>query len=457
MTKNKKLFNYRILFICILLFSVTASLAFEGSSFGKTKIKLSKSKLTLTVGQSKTLKISGSKKKVKWSSSSKKIATVSRKGKVVAKKKGTATIKAKVKKKTLKCKVTVKAKTKNSVKQTNSQMANAPTFIGFKTFSGKPLGSSVAKQSITRFDETDMTTSIVPGDQLVLKLSYKNPQRDSILEIVLNDSQYGKKQIYTSQASINKIMSSDTYYDETEDVYITDLVLKLPVSKDDSATRTIEIAETCFLRETVGLQGYVDMSQARSTSVDFNISTVPIPNSEALFTYEKNTKGDAYIITGLNPDYTTSSCIYFPRTYDGLPVNELAWNVLDKAKIKTVIIPETISIMRTQLTFSPEHSTLERIYLLSTKLPSLRNYSGTGAYYLALEYAKPKVIMSKACADKLVAIGKTAPDISWFWTYYDGNHTLHYYTEDGKIYEYDNNIAIDNGDPQVFLINNATK
>lgn len=73
-------------------------------------VKISSSKLTLTVGQSKTLSLKNNKKAVTWSSSKKSVATVSSKGKVTAKKAGTATITAKVGTKKYTCKVTVKAK-----------------------------------------------------------------------------------------------------------------------------------------------------------------------------------------------------------------------------------------------------------------------------------------------------------------------------------------------------------
>lgn len=75
-----------------------------------SKVKISKTKATLTVGKTLTLKMKGTKKKVKWSSSKKSVATVSSKGKVKAKKAGKATITAKVGKKKYKCKVTVKKK-----------------------------------------------------------------------------------------------------------------------------------------------------------------------------------------------------------------------------------------------------------------------------------------------------------------------------------------------------------
>ncbi|MBR1744043.1 MAG: Ig-like domain-containing protein [Lachnospiraceae bacterium] len=76
----------------------------------KSKIMLSKKKMTIRAGQKKTLKVKGTKKKVKWSSENKKIATVSQKGVVKGIKAGRTKIKAKVLKKTYTCTVTVKEK-----------------------------------------------------------------------------------------------------------------------------------------------------------------------------------------------------------------------------------------------------------------------------------------------------------------------------------------------------------
>lgn len=99
-------------FLLALAICVTGVIGNEASVDAKTKIKISNTKITLTVGQSKTLKVKGTKKKPKWSSSKKSVATVSSKGKVVAKKAGSATITAKIGKKKYNCKVTVKNKKK---------------------------------------------------------------------------------------------------------------------------------------------------------------------------------------------------------------------------------------------------------------------------------------------------------------------------------------------------------
>gem|GEM_PF-1237316 len=70
-------------------------------------VKLSKTKLTLTVGKTYRLSVKGTRAKVSWNSGNKKVATVSN-GLVKAKKAGSATITAKAGKKKLTCKVTVK-------------------------------------------------------------------------------------------------------------------------------------------------------------------------------------------------------------------------------------------------------------------------------------------------------------------------------------------------------------
>ena len=105
---KKSLKKASVLLTTFLL--IVMCLAVDTTSVSAAKIKLNKTKLTLTQGKKYRLKIKGTKKKVKWSSTKKSVATVNKKGVVTAKKKGTAYIKAKVGKKTYKCKVTVKSK-----------------------------------------------------------------------------------------------------------------------------------------------------------------------------------------------------------------------------------------------------------------------------------------------------------------------------------------------------------
>ncbi|MCH5267674.1 MAG: Ig-like domain-containing protein [Lachnospiraceae bacterium] len=109
MSYSKKSCNKGMLALVLSLALICSSLGTGATEVSaKSKVKINKKKLTLTVGGSSKLKISGTKKKVKWKSSKKSVATVSSKGKVKAKKNGKATITAKVGKKKFKCKVTVK-------------------------------------------------------------------------------------------------------------------------------------------------------------------------------------------------------------------------------------------------------------------------------------------------------------------------------------------------------------
>lgn len=104
-----------------------------------SKVKLSKTKATLTITSKKKspsvqLKVKGvskkAAKKAKWKTSNKKVAAVSKNGKVVAKKKGKATITAKVKGKKLTCKIAVVDKRKKSNTDSNKPQDTAPAWPG---------------------------------------------------------------------------------------------------------------------------------------------------------------------------------------------------------------------------------------------------------------------------------------------------------------------------------------
>ena len=83
----------------VLAFSLSMLTIIDGANSASGKAKITKKRLTLTVGQKKKISIKGKKKKAKYSfsSSSAKKASVSKKGFVTAKKAGTAKITVKEK------------------------------------------------------------------------------------------------------------------------------------------------------------------------------------------------------------------------------------------------------------------------------------------------------------------------------------------------------------------------
>jgi len=115
----------------LLVFALfVTSLSFSTSVYAAKKPKLSKTRITLTVGKTYKLKVKNNKKKVSWKSSNKKIATVTSSGKVKAKKAGKAKVTAKIKKKKLVCTVVVKGKTaSNSQKPASTTNTPKPTPI----------------------------------------------------------------------------------------------------------------------------------------------------------------------------------------------------------------------------------------------------------------------------------------------------------------------------------------
>lgn len=142
-----------------------------GYTQAATKPKLSKSKLTLSVGQSATLKVKGTTKKVTWSTSNKKVAKVTKKGKVTAVKKGTANITAKVAGKKLICKVTVTKQKKpvttpanpvatTSPDGTGTAVQNTPTPSG--TATSPTQAASTPAAAATDIPATHVPATIAP-------------------------------------------------------------------------------------------------------------------------------------------------------------------------------------------------------------------------------------------------------------------------------------------------------
>lgn len=103
--------------LCLLLLAGTALFAYQAQA--KSKIKLSETKKTMTIGDTTTLKLKNAGK-VKWSTNNKSVVSITQKknNKVTlkAKKAGKAVITGTYKKKTYRCAITVKKQSKKKTK-----------------------------------------------------------------------------------------------------------------------------------------------------------------------------------------------------------------------------------------------------------------------------------------------------------------------------------------------------
>ncbi|OUO24784.1 Ig-like domain-containing protein [Eubacterium sp. An3] len=164
---------------CLLATAVPAS-----NVEAKAKPKLSKKKVTLTVGKKVKLKVKNAgKKKVKWKTSNKKVAKVNKKGVVKAKKAGKATITAKVGKKTFKCKVTVK-KAKGSAAKKNN--ATKRTVVGGKnSFEFSMIPDMFVGESVDLFYTDEYNSAIrLPGN---LERKLTNAEKASLFKFSSSD------------------------------------------------------------------------------------------------------------------------------------------------------------------------------------------------------------------------------------------------------------------------------
>ena len=182
-----------------------------------TKVKLNKTKSTMTVGKKQTLKATvtpkkASSKAVVWKSSNTKVATVTSKGVVKAKKAGTVTITATAKDgsgKKAACKITVK-------KKKTAKPANDPTPIP-----PAPTGSVVIK-SLTILGNADI--------QVVL--SAKQALKASDFTVSSKVNGYGK---YVRKCVLDSVTTTDqiTYriHLNRQDVLFNNNMIQVSVSK----------------------------------------------------------------------------------------------------------------------------------------------------------------------------------------------------------------------------------
>ena len=151
----------------VLIFAILMSIL---AACNVSAARISKKKMTITVGKKKTLKVTGAKK-VKWSSSNKKVASVSGKGVVKGVKAGSAKIVAKAGKKKYTCKVTViAARTNKKARKTARAAASSKTensASGNKgkdsTTGRKDSGSQKNSSTAGGKNSGDQTDSIAAG------------------------------------------------------------------------------------------------------------------------------------------------------------------------------------------------------------------------------------------------------------------------------------------------------
>ena len=84
----------------------------------------------------------------------------------------------------------------------------------------------------------------------ILILIYESAERDTILDILINDSVNGINQVYTISSELNPIIRIDIIYNEARNVYIHEVYLLIK-GVDTPGERIIVVVETTFLRDMI--------------------------------------------------------------------------------------------------------------------------------------------------------------------------------------------------------------
>lgn len=225
----------------MLIATIMVTLMQTNLSSAKAKVKINKSKITLTVGKKAQLKVTGTKQKVTWSSSNENVAVVSSKGKVVALKKGTAKITAKVKKKKYYCKVTVvqKETTKPTITPTDEPTAEptiAPTV--------KPTATPTVAPSNTPLDTYVTLAAYIKNN------GEYDVNSDGVINYSIYETERGNNASYLNQLAY---YPNDDYLEFTTYMGTTsgDTLLKLEINRASIATGDMTFIVTTDNNKTV--------------------------------------------------------------------------------------------------------------------------------------------------------------------------------------------------------------
>lgn len=231
----------RKLLSMMLIATIMVTLMQTNLSSAKAKVKINKSKITLTVGKKAQLKVTGTKQKVTWSSSNENVAVVSSKGKVVALKKGTAKITAKVQKKKYYCKVTVvqKETTKPTITPTDEPTAEptiAPTV--------KPTATPTVAPSNTPLDTYVTLAAYIKNN------GEYDVNSDAVINYSIYETERGNNASYLNQLAY---YPNDDYLEFTTYMGTTsgDTLLKLEINRASIATGDMTFIVTTDNNKTI--------------------------------------------------------------------------------------------------------------------------------------------------------------------------------------------------------------
>lgn len=172
----------------------------------------------------------------------------------------------------------------------------SPMFKTSLSKSSFQLLPMAAKAPVRKLSATDTVREYVEmSDTVELNLCIANPERDTIVDVLLDDSQDGRNCLFSSSSTVYKIASIDTLWDEATSTFNT--YVKIHISKCKAADlRSIQIKEINFLRQIIDqrIRGSVDMN-VNANQKSFSIFCMkPLPTFETVGSYVLDEENNKY-------------------------------------------------------------------------------------------------------------------------------------------------------------------
>lgn len=184
--------------------------------------------------------------------------------------------------------------TPSSGSGTTDAQADVPRYIGYRLADGTSNVVQVSARGAAFPAAQRLSFSLTPpvsrmkndtanmGDAYVgqafgITLLLENRQRDAIVDVLIDDSEYGPNNVYSTSATQYKIVRVDTQYSALRGTYITEVELLFPVSKA-AGQRTISLKEIGYMRSYGGSnhRGKCDMDNDAVQTFSYRVVEHPL-------------------------------------------------------------------------------------------------------------------------------------------------------------------------------------
>ncbi|MCL2371113.1 MAG: hypothetical protein FWC80_07815 [Firmicutes bacterium] len=248
----------------------------------------------------------------------------------------------------------------------NNDMKDRPVYVGY-SIGGRVImlnhvlrtRNATANRS-PNIDVNDFDMVVETGETFEIDFIVRNPQRDTILSVTLDDSYLGNNIIFSSQSAQYRIIDITTRYYAERENYYTYVRLVIPSAGSENE-RVITVRHIEFLRDVIrevltGQATIPDNTEITTVNVFTKIPVAGLVLSALTTNLVLNAPVE--LTTVINPNNVTFNTVTYNIVNDteiAKIVNNRYIKLIDNTRVETIQVQATVDgYVSNVLTFRPE-------------------------------------------------------------------------------------------------------